>query len=220
MFDREAAQKLSRALASRGIQDQRVLTAIAETPRERFVPAELLDRAWDDTALPIGSGQTISQPFIVALMTQELRLTGEERVLEIGTGSGYQAAVLRHLCKELVTVERLRELADEARRVLEDVGCHNVEYAVGDGTLGWPTRAPYEGIIVTAAAPAIPQPLYEQLAEGGRLVIPVGDSYAQTLLRVEKTDAGRVVHEICGCRFVKLIGEAGWPSELADDDDG
>jgi protein-L-isoaspartate(D-aspartate) O-methyltransferase len=206
-----AAQRLAESLGTRGITDARVLEAIARVPRHRFVPGDLHDRAYEDTALPIGSEQSISQPYIVALMTQELRLTGTERVLEIGTGSGYQAAILAELCRELVTIERHEELLQTAMSVLRDLGYVNIEFRVGDGTLGCSDRAPYDGILVTAAAPGVPPPLYNQLALGGRIVIPVGDRQAQTLVSVEKQPDGQALErELCGCRFVQLIGEAGW----------
>jgi protein-L-isoaspartate(D-aspartate) O-methyltransferase len=209
-FD-EAAHYLADSLASRGINDPRVLAAMARVPRHRFLPEELHDRAYADTALPIGAGQTISQPYIVALMTQELRLTGEERVLEVGTGSGYQAAILAELCRELVTIERHEELLQTAVSVLGDLGYANIEFRVGDGTLGCPDRAPFDGIIVTAAAPDVPSPLYNQLASGGRMVIPVGDRQSQMLIYVEKQPDGQpLTRDLCGCRFVQLIGEAGW----------
>src|SRR5262249_26755658 len=153
----------------------------AVVPRERFVPPEYQSSAWDDHALPIAARQTISQPYMVALMTQELRLTGRERVLEIGTGSGYQAAILSRLCREVVSIERIAELSDAARAVLESLGCSNVELLVGDGSLGCPSRAPYDGIIVTAGAPDIPAELYAQLTEEGRLVIPIGTGRPQVL---------------------------------------
>jgi protein-L-isoaspartate(D-aspartate) O-methyltransferase len=174
---------------------------------------DVQDEAYEDTALPIGSGQTISQPYIVALMTEALRLTGDEKVLEIGTGSGYQAAVLCRLCRELVTVERLPELSEAAREKLESVGCHNVRYYIGDGTLGCPEEAPFDAILVTAAAPEMPAPLYEQLKPGGRLLIPIGDESLQTLMRIERRDPAPLVEDLCACRFVKLIGAAGWPAE-------
>ena len=213
----QAARRLADSLRSRGITDERVLEAIARVPRHRFVPEDVLDRAYDDTALPIGSGQTISQPYIVALMTQELRLAGEERVLEIGTGSGYQTAVLAMLCREVVTIERHQELLRSAEPVLRGLGFANIEFRFGDGTLGCPDRAPYDGILVTAAAPDVPSPLYNQLATGGRMVIPVGDRAAQTLVCVEKQPDGHpLIRDLCECRFVQLIGDAGWPDEETD----
>jgi protein-L-isoaspartate(D-aspartate) O-methyltransferase len=209
----EQQAALRRTLQREGVDDRRVLDAIQATRRDLFVPTEYRDRAYHDNALPIGSGQTISQPYMVALMTQELRLRGEEIVLEIGTGSGYQAAVLAQLCRKVVTIERLRELSDAAQSTLADLGYTNIDFWVGDGTLGCPSRAPFDGIIVTAAAPVLPSPLYNQLKPDGRLVIPVGDSSAQTLTVVTRQATGPQVRNVCGCRFVKLIGEAGWPPE-------
>lgn len=213
MTERQQQIELSRTLERAGIHDRRVLDAIANTRRDLFVPDELRTRAYEDCALPIGEGQTISQPYIVALMTQELALQGSEVVLEIGTGSGYQAAVLSQLCAEVVTVERLPDLSGRAQRVLADVGCTNIDFWTGDGTLGCPSRAPFDGIIVTAAAPELPGPLLAQLKMGGRMVIPVGDEDLQTLLAVTRRESEPDVHNICGCRFVKLIGAAGWPEE-------
>jgi protein-L-isoaspartate(D-aspartate) O-methyltransferase len=204
---------LRRTLEQRGIRDLQVLDAIERTPRERFIEGVDLETAYADTALSIGHEQTISQPYIVALMTELLELSGNERILEIGTGSGYQAAVLSQLCREVVTVERIRELSDDARHVLDELDCRNIVYRIGDGTLGCPEFAPYDGILVTAAAPRIPGPLYDQLAATGRLMIPVGDENEQTLLRVSRGKAGPETEPICGCRFVKLIGAAGWPPE-------
>ena len=202
---------LRRRLELDGIHDRRVLDAIEQTPRERFVPESLRDRAYENTALPIGAGQTISQPYIVALMTQELRLTGDERVLEVGTGSGYQTAILAQLCRQVVTIERIPELAAAGRLVLEELGFDNVEFRVGDGTLGCPERAPYDGIIVTAGAPDVPAPLFNQLRVGGRLVIPIGDNAVQELTVVTKRERRPEIRQICGCRFVKLVGDAAWP---------
>ncbi len=216
MTDREAntfqhaRTKLCNTLRLRGITDERVLAAMEEVPRERFVPPDLIADAYADIALPIGEGQTISQPYIVALMTQSLELTGNEKVLEVGTGSGYQAAVLAKLCREVVTIERLKELAEPTMRLLKELHVSNVIFHIGDGTLGYPDEAPYDGIVVTAAAPDIPEPLFDQLKEEGRLIIPVGTVDAQSLYRVTKR-TGRPVSEIlCECRFVKLIGAAGW----------
>lgn len=203
--------QLKRQLEAKGITDPRVLEAIGSTRRDLFVPEEMRDAAYDDMALPIGLDQTISQPYMVALMTQSLELTGTERVLEIGTGSGYQASILSQLCAEVVTVERLAALSRQAQLVLQSLGYTNIEFQVGDGTLGCPQRAPYDGIIVTAAAPDIPAPLYHQLAEGGRLVIPVGDEYMQSLQVITKQLPEPRVRNVCDCRFVKLIGAAGWP---------
>ena len=209
----EQQAALRRTLERESIYDRRVLDAIHATRRDLFVPTEYRDRAYNDNALPIGSGQTISQPYMVALMTQELGLRGEEIVLEIGTGSGYQAAVLAQLCQKVVTIERLRELSEAAQSTLAELGYTNIDFWVGDGTLGCPSRAPFDGIIVTAAAPEVPSPLFDQLKPGGRLVIPVGDGSAQTLTVVTRQATGPLVRNVCGCRFVKLIGEAGWPPE-------
>ena len=187
-------------IRSRGIRDERVLEAMEKVPRHFFVEEGLQDQAYSDHPLPIGERQTISQPYIVALMTEALALTGTEKVLEIGTGSGYQAAVLA-------------ELADRARKILYALRYSNVLIKVGDGTQGWSEEAPFDGIIVTAGAPKVPKPLVQQLAVGGRLVIPVGDRYSQNLLRVVRLseDPGDVDEEdLGGCRFVDLIGEHGW----------
>lgn len=207
----EQQRRLREALEQRGITDPRVLDAIEQTRRDLFVPGPLQYAAYDDDALPIGEGQTISQPYIVALMTQELQLNGDETVLEIGTGSGYQSAILARLACRVVTIERIESLSRSARQVLSEIGVTNVEFAVGDGTLGNPERGPYDRIIITASAPAIPAPLYEQLKLGGLIVAPVGDESSQDLVVMEKTPAGPKLTPLCGCRFVKLIGEAGWP---------
>jgi protein-L-isoaspartate(D-aspartate) O-methyltransferase len=201
---------LRRGLETRGIRDSRVLDAIQHTRRDLFVPAAVRRYAYEDDALPIGHAQTISQPYIVALMTQAAELTGDETVLEIGTGSGYQAAILSQLCRHVITIERIAELAEPAKRVLEELGVANVTFITGDGTLGCAEFAPYDAILVTAAAPDTPLPLYEQLRVGGRLVIPVGNEEMQQLECVVKTEAGPDIQPLCGCRFVRLIGEHGW----------
>ncbi len=198
-------------LVARGIRDARVLAAMGQIPRHRFVPPFLEGRAYDDGPLPIGEGQTISQPFIVAEMTQALRLTGSEKVLEIGTGSGYQTAILCRLAAEVVTVERIGVLTTRARRTLEELDIRNVKFVSGDGTLGVPEEAPFERIIVTAAAPEIPGPLFEQLREEGILVIPVGGRYEQELIGVTKRDGRPRRDFLGGCRFVPLVGEHGFP---------
>ncbi len=209
----ELRHQLREELEDRGITDVRVLDAIEATERDRFVPDPLKAAAYEDSALPIGSGQTISQPYIVALMTQELGLGGSEKVLEVGTGSGYQAAILARLCDSVVTIERIESLSFEARKVLAEMGLHNIIFLVGDGTLGNREHAPYDRIIVTASSPSIPEPLYEQLALGGRLIAPIGDESTRELVLVEKTASGPKSSLLCGCRFVKLIGEAGWRPE-------
>jgi len=206
-----AQRRLRECLERRGIRDRRVLDAIERTRRDLFVPEELKDQAYVDEALPIGLGQTISQPYIVALMTESLGLKGDEKVLEVGTGSGYQAAVLAQLCSHVVTVERLKELSDKAEQRLRSLGFHNVDFYVGDGSLGVPEQAPYDGILVTAAAPDVPEPLLDQLKEGGRLVIPVGSEDLQSLKVIRKLKGLLVTRHLCDCRFVKLIGQAAWP---------
>jgi protein-L-isoaspartate(D-aspartate) O-methyltransferase len=198
-------------LRRQGIREERVLAAIAKVPRERFVPAASRDQAWANMALPIGAGQTISQPYIVALMTTALGLSGRERVLEIGTGSGYQAAILAELAAEVVTVERHASLAATAETLLGELGYANVRVVVGDGTTGWPEGAPYERIIVTAGAPRVPLPLMAELsADGGRLVIPVGETDDQVLLMVERHGDRTTEQPLGPVRFVPLIGRAGW----------
>ncbi|HEX4070010.1 MAG TPA: protein-L-isoaspartate(D-aspartate) O-methyltransferase [Planctomycetaceae bacterium] len=206
----ELRHQLREELELRGITDARVLDAIEETRRDLFVPEAIRAAAYEDSALPIGNGQTISQPYIVALMTQELELSGDEKILEVGTGSGYQAAILARLCRTVVTIERIPALSESTRRVLAEMGIGNVILLQGDGTLGNPEHAPYDRVIVTASAPSVPQPLYDQLKPGGRVVAPIGDESAQELVRVEKSDSGPKTTILCGCRFVKLIGEAGW----------
>jgi protein-L-isoaspartate(D-aspartate) O-methyltransferase len=206
----EQQRRLREQLEGHGIADRRVLAAMQSTRRDLFVMPEDVEDAYADTALPIEAGQTISQPYIVARMTEALELTGDETVLEIGTGSGYQTAVLAQLCRRVVTVERFPELAEPARRLLDSLGYANVEFHVGDGTLGWPADAPYDGVLVTAAAPDVPAPLYNQLRFGGRLVIPVGDAELQTLQRIERHSDGPRVESLCQCKFVKLVGDAGW----------
>ncbi|MEJ2069372.1 MAG: protein-L-isoaspartate(D-aspartate) O-methyltransferase [Syntrophobacterales bacterium] len=197
----------------RGIRDLRVLAAMGKIPRHRFVPMQLWEQAYSDYPLPIGEDQTISQPYIVALMTETLELTGSEKVLELGTGSGYQAAILAELAAQVYTIERLPSLARTAEQILKDLGYTNVEVRVSDGTLGWAEEAPFDGILVTAGSPQVPPPLVEQLGMGGRLVIPVGNSYTQTLTRVRRTPEGLKYEYLGGCRFVKLIGRHGWEAK-------
>jgi protein-L-isoaspartate(D-aspartate) O-methyltransferase len=206
-----AKAELIRGLAARDIKDTRVLDALARVPRERFVPVSIRGRSYENVALPIDAGQTISQPLMVAVMTQELGLKGDERVLEIGTGTGYQTAILAELAREIVTIERLPELGRAAHELLLDLGYSNIEFRIGDGSLGCPERAPYDAILVTAGAPDYPAPLYRQLQVGGRLVIPVGDETAQTLRVVTRGEQGPQIREAGGCRFVRLIGDAAWP---------
>ena len=209
-FDAQRTRMVEDQLKARGITDPRVLAAFRKVPRHQFVPAELEQEAYADRPLPIGGGQTISQPYMVALMTSRLRLQGHERVLEIGTGSGYQTAILAELALEVFSVERLPELLASAKTRLEGLGYLNVHLTPGNGSLGWPEHAPYDAIIVTAASPDIPPPLLEQLAEGGRMVLPIGGPSEQTLVEVEKRQGSIRRLEIAGCIFVPLVGQYGW----------
>ena len=209
------AADLSRLLARRGIRDQRVLAAFAAVPRELFVPVELAHEAYADRALPIGQGQTISQPFMVATIAAALELRGGERVLDVGTGSGYQAAILAELAAEVVSIERMPELAARARETLARAGYENIEVREGDGTLGVPDRAPFDGIAVAAAAPAVPEALYEQLAPGGRVVVPVGTRNDQWLEVVTRGAHGPDRRRTVPCRFVPLLGSEGFDDRRA-----
>lgn len=195
------------------IGDVPVLEAMSRVPRERFLSSGMKDFAYEDRPLPIGFGQTISQPFIIALMTKALGLGGQERVLEVGTGSGYQTAILAELAARVVSVERLPELAERARKVLAGLGYNNVEIHVCQETLGWPAQAPYDAIIVTAGAPRVPDSLLDQLAIGGRLVIPVGPHSHQELYKITKRRNRNIVQSLGGCRFVPLIGDGAWEEE-------
>lgn len=197
-------------LISRGIRDQRVLDAMRKVPRHAFVDEALKDQAYSDHPLPIGDKQTISQPYIVALMTEMLGLKGHEKVLEVGTGSGYQAAVLAELAERVFSIERFAGLAFRANQILQKLGYKNVLIRVGDGTLGWPDEAPFDGIIVTAGAPQVPQPLIDQMAMGGRMVVPVGDRLSQELILVERVPEGIRKTNLGGVRFVDLVGKWGW----------
>lgn len=214
-------QALINELRHQGISDQRVLTAMRNVPRDRFVPEEQRDYAWANVALPIGAGQTISQPYIVALMTQSLHLTGEERVLEVGTGSGYQAAILSMLTGELITIERHASLAQDARKLLNELGIEHVRVYIGDGTLGRIEDAPFDRIIVTAGAPRIPPSLTAQLStEGGRLVIPIGHVTDQHLVAIERQGDHEVREDLGPVRFVPLIGQGGWSDLVKLDRNG
>jgi len=197
-------------LIPRGIRDPRVLNAMKEVRRDLFVEEALVGEAYNDHPLPIGHNQTISQPFIVALMTEALALEGNEKVLEIGTGSGYQTAILARLADRVYTVERIRPLMIKARGLLADLGYHNVLFKAFDGTLGWQEYAPYDAVIVTAGAPSIPQPLMEQLAENGRLIIPLGNRFSQELTKVIRKRGTYRQENLGGCRFVDLVGIHGW----------
>jgi protein-L-isoaspartate(D-aspartate) O-methyltransferase len=206
----ERSQMVERQLRGRDITDQRVLDAMERVPRELFVPDDLRDRAFDDAALPIGAGQTISQPYMVARIAEELGLDGDERVLDVGTGSGYQAAVLAELADEVHTIERIPELAEQARANLAAAGYDNVTVHVGDGSRGLPENAPYDAIAVAAAAPSFPQALYDQLTLGGRLVVPVGGRRGQRLQVIVRSPEGPAVVRSVPCRFVPLVGEEGF----------
>ena len=211
---RRARERMVRQqIAARGIRAERVLDAMRSVPRHLFVPLESRHSAYMDGPLSIGQGQTISQPYIVALMTEALELRGHERVLEIGTGSGYQAAILSQLASHVYTVERIPELASRAQDLFRQLGYDNISMHIGDGTLGWLEHAPYEAIIVTAAAPEIPRPLTDQLAEGGRLVAPIGGSWSQSLVRVRKQRGHLRRQELTSVAFVPLIGQHGWPEK-------
>ncbi len=197
-------------LLTRNITDERVIAAMSEVPRHCFVDDAMRARAYGDHPLPIGAGQTISQPYIVALMTQILQLKGEEKVLEIGTGSGYQASVLSRLCERVYTVERINSLLASARKVFDHLRYYNIRSKLDDGTLGWPDQGPYDAIMVTAGGPEIPEPLIAQLADPGRLIIPVGDKSVQELSLVTKIEGQVEVTNLTSVRFVDLVGEYGW----------
>lgn len=197
-------------LLPRGIKDQNVLDAFLKVERHKFIPTDLASNAYADFPLPIGNGQTISQPYIVALMTECLSLTGKEKVLEIGTGSGYQAAILAELSKEVYSVERFENLAKMAQGVLNELGYANIKIKVGDGTLGWPEEAPFDRIIITAASPRIPLLLTEQLKDNAKLIMPLGESFSQVLTLFEKKKDKLESTQICGCVFVPLVGKYGY----------
>jgi protein-L-isoaspartate(D-aspartate) O-methyltransferase len=199
-------------LIARGINDQKILDAMRLVPRHLFVEDAMQAHAYGDFPLPIGSGQTISQPYIVALMTMALQLNGSEKILEIGTGSGYHAAILSRLCSKVFTVERIDGLVGRARKVFDRLRYHNIVSRIDDGTVGWPAEAPFDGILVTAGGPRIPEPLLAQLADPGRLVMPVGNQDSQELQVVEKRDGIITVQTLEQVRFVDLIGAYGWPN--------
>ncbi len=212
-WEDECREMVATQVAARGVSDERVLDAMRSIPRHRFVGRGMEQSAYSDHALPIGEGQTISQPYMVALMTEALGLTGSEKVLEIGTGSGYQTAVLASLADRVFSVERVEALARRARGLLDELGFHNVSIRVGDGTIGWKEFEPYDRIIVTAGSPEIPRSLLDQLADPGILVIPVGPAAVQQLLIIERRD-GRIAKRTAGgCSFVPLLGREGWSIE-------
>ena len=212
-MDFEAARARLIEHLSTEIKDKRVLAAMSRIPREHFVPPESQDLAYEDSPLPIGFEQTISQPFIIARMTEALELTGREKVLEVGTGSGYQAAILAELARLVITVERLPALAESSRKVLDSLGYTNIEVYLAEEAIGWPTEAPYDAIMVTAGAPKTPPDLLAQLAIGGRMVIPVGSRYVQELCRITRGSKKNKVQDLGGCRFVSLIGKDAWEKE-------
>ena len=212
-MDFEAARARLIEHLSTEIKDKRVLAAMSRIPREHFVPPESQHLAYEDSPLPIGFEQTISQPFIIALMTEALELTGGEKVLEVGTGSGYQAAILAELARLVITVERLPALAESSRKVLDSLGYTNIEVYLAEEAIGWPAEAPYDAIMVTAGAPKTPPDLLAQLAIGGRMVIPVGSRYVQELCRITRGSKKNIVQNLGGCRFVSLIGKDAWEKE-------
>jgi protein-L-isoaspartate(D-aspartate) O-methyltransferase len=215
-YEKQRKKMVDAQIRSRGIRDERVLRAMEKIPRHLFVDEGLIDQSYNDSPLPIGEKQTISQPYIVALMTEALELAGREKVLELGTGSGYQAAILAELADRVFTIERIASLAQKARRLLEALNYYNVVIRVADGTYGWREESPFDAILVAAGSPSIPRTLVEQLAVGGRLVIPVGGRYTQNLIKLtrlsENPDDVRR-EDLGGCRFVSLIGEHGWKME-------
>ena len=212
-YEQQRQHMVKTQLIPRGISDQRVLDAFTKVPREQFVPNNLRDSAHDDCALPIGQDQTISQPYMVAVMTEKLKLLGSETVLEIGTGSGYQAAILAELAKKVYTIERFEALSQQAEQRVKALGYNNVEFVVGDGTEGLATASPYDAIIVTAGCPKIPQPLIDQLKDGGRLVLPLGTSWQQILTTLTKHGSKLSKDESVPCVFVPLVGKFGWQSD-------
>jgi protein-L-isoaspartate(D-aspartate) O-methyltransferase len=209
-YERQREEMVKKQLLPRGISDEKVLEAMRKVPRHLFVGEALQDQAYGDFPLPIGEQQTISQPFIVAEMTQALQVDKDDRVLEIGTGSGYQAAILAEIAYRVYTIERIYTLYSRSRKLFDQLKYHNIVTRYGDGTKGWPDEGPYDAIMVTAGAPVIPHVLIQQLCEGGRMVLPVGDRYSQELIKIFRDKHGFRESNMGGCRFVKLIGEHGW----------
>ena len=207
---RGARHRLVEELRTKGIRDLAVLRAIEKTPRHQFVPTGIRHRAYNDVALPIGNSQTISQPYVHAQYLELLELKGTERVLEIGTGTGYQTALLAHLVAQVFSIERIAALNKQAREILQQLGIHNVTLMVGDGTLGWRDQAPFDAILVSAGAPSVPQPLLDQLAEGGRLLVPIGDRETQNLMVYRRNGDRFEKRQVTPVRFVPLIGSHGW----------
>ena len=209
-YERRREKMVSRQLEPRGITDPDVLAAMRAVPRHLFVSDALKDQAYGDFPLPIGEQQTISQPYIVAEMTQALQIGKDDRVLEIGTGSGYQAAVLAHIAYRVYSIERIRSLYVQTRKLLDQLNFHNVIMRCTDGTMGWKDESPFDAIIVTAGSPKVPEALVEQLADNGRMVVPVGDQHSQDLIKITKDSSGIHQTSLGGCRFVKLVGKQGW----------
>lgn len=209
-YIRWRSEMVEKQILSRGVTDRLVIDAMLKVPRHLFVSEALIDSAYGDFPLPIGEGQTISQPFIIAEMTQNLGLKGQERVLEIGTGSGYQAAVLSRIVYKVYTIERNNTLFLQTRKLFDTLKYHNIVTRYSDGTQGWKQESPFDAIIVTAGGQQIPEPLIDQLAVGGRLVMPVGGSFSQELILLEKNETGVVTSTLGACRFVKLVGQYGW----------
>lgn len=209
-YERQRDEMVSRQIEARGVTDSKVLFAMRKVPRHLFVSEALRDQAYSDYPLPIGEQQTISQPFIVAEMTQALALEKDDRVLEIGTGSGYQAAILAQIVSRVYTIERIHSLYRNTRRLFDQLRYHNVITRYSDGTTGWKEEAPFDAIIVTAGAPKIPPALVDQLAVGGRMILPVGNQHSQDLVKIIKDEEGVIQSNLGGCRFVKLVGEHGW----------
>lgn len=212
-FEKKRAVMVEKQIISRGVTDKRVIEAMFKVPRHLFVEEAMWESAYGDFPLPIGQGQTISQPYMVAAMTEKLELNDKSWVLEIGTGSGYQTAILAEICERVFTIERIAILEKRARKKLEALGYINIAYKIGDGTLGWSESAPFNGILITAGSPKVPNLLFSQLKEGGRMVVPIGNSFSQILTVVRKEE-GEMVDEPCfGCTFVPLIGREGWDDD-------
>lgn len=209
-FNLARRRMIDRQLVARGITDPKVLKVMGDIPRHLFVEEALAEQSYGDYPVGIGEGQTISQPYIVAMMTQSLQLKGNEKILEIGTGCGYQTSVLASLAGQIYTIERIKNLAFKARRVLKELGYKNVVMRVGDGTQGWPEAKPFDGILIAAASPVIPKPLFNQLSEGGRMLVPIGDEENQDLIRITRIDGKPKVENLGPCRFVKLVGKFGF----------
>jgi protein-L-isoaspartate(D-aspartate) O-methyltransferase len=209
-YDRLRQEMVQKQIEARGITDAKVLAALRKVPRHLFVSEALMDQAYSDFPLPIGEQQTISQPYIVAEMTQSLELSPDDRVLEIGTGSGYQAAILAHIVYRVYTIERIHSLYIKTRKLFDQLGYHNIVTRYSDGTTGWKDEGPYNAIIVTAGSPEIPAVLVNQLTIGGRMVIPVGSQHSQDLIKIVRDEEGIHQTNLGGCRFVKLVGEHGW----------